>query len=251
MSAKDKTEEVLKSIHVLFSKAEPIEGSKKKVIVDRDRMMGLLKDLNDCMYEMMDEYELTKRAKERAMRDIKKQHDEMAMDARKNAEDIYAASLMYSDHAIDEISSIIDKASKAVDKAYSEMENEIEKKKTVLRDNQLDLKNQLSNLIDSQKYLMLIENENIRLKHEESLEGEGEWGETKKEYQAPDIKINEEYFKAAGLMDEDSSFENNESSEKGETSKLLDDEYFEWKDGEDKEKAKPKRGFFRLGGKSE
>ena len=59
MGAADRTEDVLKRIHVLFSKAEPYNGSKKRVIVEKTEMMDLLKELNECMYDMMDEHELT------------------------------------------------------------------------------------------------------------------------------------------------------------------------------------------------
>lgn len=48
-----------------FSKAEPYNGSKRDVIVNKNEMMDLLKELNGCMYDMMDEHELsqTKRTK--------------------------------------------------------------------------------------------------------------------------------------------------------------------------------------------
>ena len=46
MGAQDRTEKVLRDIHVLFSKAEPYNGSKKDVIVDKNQMMDLLKELN-------------------------------------------------------------------------------------------------------------------------------------------------------------------------------------------------------------
>ena len=50
MGAQDKTERVLRDIHVLFSKAEPYNGSKRNVVIDKTKMTTLLKELNDCMY---------------------------------------------------------------------------------------------------------------------------------------------------------------------------------------------------------
>ena len=251
MNSKDKTEEVLKAIHILFSKAEPIEGSKKRVIIDRDRMMSLLKDLNDCMYSMMDEYEITKRSKDRAIRDIQKQSDSMIFDARKNAEDIYAASIMYTNHAIDEVQRVIDRAKEDIDNAHEKLSQQIESRKKTLKDNQLDLKNQLSSLIDTQKYLMLIENENKRLKYEaEKRENEEEPKEAQ-EKATPVIRINEEYFKAAGLMpDEEDTREELPEIESvklsDEEMQELDNEHFKWKAEEEKEQ---KKGLLGLGGR--
>lgn len=256
MNAKDKTEDVLKSIHILFSKAEPIEGSKKKVIIDRDRMMSLLKDLNDCMYAMMDEYEITKQSKERALRDIRKESDGMIFDARKSAEDIYAASIMYTDHAIDEIQGIIDKTQSELSDLHDKMKESIEERKKVLKDNQIDLKNNLTALIDTQKYLNLIENENNRLKREAEKKAEDpDWKEEPKEKVVPEIKINEEYFRAAGLMpEEDNDTENfpeEEVSLDPEDLARLDEEYFDWKEGgaSEEDEQEEKRGFFGFGRK--
>lgn len=244
MNAKDKTEDILKSIHVLFSKAEPIEGSKKKVIIDRDRMMQLLKDLNDCMYAMMDEYEITSRSKERAFRDVRKQSDEIIFDARKEAEDIYAASIMFTDRALDEVREIMDKTQDDLNQAQKELNKQIDKRKQMLKDNQLDLKNKLSSLIDTQKYLMLIENENIRLRHEaEKMAEEEELKEETTKKITPEIHINEEYFKAAGLIED-----KKDEDELPQIDTTLDDEYFEWKDNQDSENDKEvkKSGFFNL-----
>lgn len=89
MGAREKTEIVLRKIHVFFSKAEPYNGSKRSVVVDKNEMMDLLKELNDCIYEMMDEYELTEQSRDKAERRQKKQADERVFEARKSAEDIY------------------------------------------------------------------------------------------------------------------------------------------------------------------
>ena len=84
MGAQDSIEKVLREIHVLFSKAEPYNGSKKNVVVDKNAMMDLLKELNSSMYEMMEEHELTVQSREKANRQHQKQGDDIIFDARKN-----------------------------------------------------------------------------------------------------------------------------------------------------------------------
>ena len=72
MSAADRTEKVLRDIHVLFSKAEPYNGSKRDAIVNKNEMMDLLKELNACMYDMIDEHELSQTKKDKANREMQK-----------------------------------------------------------------------------------------------------------------------------------------------------------------------------------
>ena len=116
MGAQDRTEKVLREMHVQFSKATPYEGSARNVIIDKLKMMDLLKELNECMYEMMDEYELSVKAKDKANRDLQKQGDDIIFDATRKAEDIYAASLMYTDNALGSITDIIKESREAVKK---------------------------------------------------------------------------------------------------------------------------------------
>jgi hypothetical protein len=101
MGAQDRTEKVLRDMHVLFSKAQPYEGSTRNVIVDKRAMMDLLKELNECMYDMMEEHELTVKSRDKANREMQKQGDDIVFDATRKAEDIYAASIMYTDSALD------------------------------------------------------------------------------------------------------------------------------------------------------
>lgn len=274
MSAQDKTEQVLKDIHVLFSKAEPYQGSKRRVVVDKNEMMDLLKELTTCMYEMSEEYELTVASREKANRKLQKQNDDMIFDARKNAQDVYAASIMYSDHALAEIQNIISESQKKIEMIQQEMNEKLTEERHKVRDNQYELKSQLQGLVDTQKYLRLIEEENKRLaqkaasgktkaKPEESL-----YSDRKTE-----IKINEDYFRAQGIpLEEDEAEKGSDTDAKAEDTTVegkeltpeeqqalqdeLDAEYFDWKKDEKDEKPdgpkdpnEPERHTFPLFGR--
>lgn len=200
-NAKDRTEDVLKSIHMLLSKAEFVEGSRKRIVIDKNRMMTLLGDLNDCIYALMDEYELTAESKERALMEFNKKSDELVYDAKKSAEDIYAASIMYTEHALNEVSDIIDRTREGMERFHAQMNEELDANKQTLRDNQIDLKNKLNGLIDSQKYLRLVERENDRLRREAEKQAEAaEYMEDEKPKVTAEIRINEDYFRATGLL---------------------------------------------------
>lgn len=234
MKAQIHTEEVLKAIHVLFSKAPPYAGSKVKVVVDKEKMMALLKELSDCMYDMMDEYELSSQSREKAEREAQKRGDELMLEARKNAEDIYAASLIYSDRALEEIRGIMEDAGKQIDVLQDEIKEKIREKTIAVRTNQSELKGQLTTLIDTQKYLHIIEDENARIEREKESEEIGHTVRNKdKDISAPEIIINEAYFKKAADLDADNIDDfSEEDIDPAELAKL-DAEYFDWKDEED------------------
>ena len=125
MGAQDRTERVLRDMHVLFSKAQPYEGSTRNVIVDKNAMMDLLKELNECMYDMMEEHELTVKSRDKANREMQKQGDDIVFEATRKAEDIYAASLMYTDNALDSIQEIIKESQESIAKIYEEANKKI------------------------------------------------------------------------------------------------------------------------------
>ena len=91
----------------MIAKGQSYELDPSKVVVDRDKMLSLLKELNQCMYAMMEEYELTRQSKDKAEREFRKRGDEIVMDASRKAEDIYAASVIYTDEALSSIQEIM------------------------------------------------------------------------------------------------------------------------------------------------
>ena len=95
MSPQDKVERVLKEIHVTFSKSEMVDGHPDKVIIDRKKFLNLLDRLNQGIYDMMDQYEQTRQSRNNAERAFQKKGNEIIEAANANAEDVYAASVIY------------------------------------------------------------------------------------------------------------------------------------------------------------
>jgi len=249
MGAQDRTEKVLREMHVLFSKAQPYEGSSKNVIVDKTAMMDLLKELNSCMYDMMEEYELTVKSRDKANREIQKQGDDIIFDAQRKAEDIYAASIMYTDNALDSIQDIIKESQASIEKIYDEAKKKIEQEQRDVKHNQLELKSHLNDLIDTQKYLRLIDEENLRQLKEKNEGTEEEFDAPK--YAAPEVRIDKEYFARNGLaMDEVDDEPSVDGEENLISSEDLDAEYFKWQEEEsgDGKKEPGKKGLSGLFG---
>ena len=204
MSVQDKIERILKSIHLLFSKSEPYEGSGTKIIVEKQIVFELLEQLDLAIYEAMDQYELTTRKHEIAERRCEKRGEEILQKASRHADDIYAASIMYTDDAINRICYIMDDANQAVQSIFRRMNTDIEEQRDRVRRNQLELTGQLRDFADTDKYVKLIEEVNRQREKERQMELEGRKEKRiqneGKSYSAvkPEIKINQAYFERTG-----------------------------------------------------
>ena len=247
MGAQDRTENVLRQMHVLFSKAQPYEGSSRNVIVDKEAMMELLKELNECMYEMMDEYELTVKSRDRANREIQKQGDDIIFEAQRKAEDIYAASIMYTDNALNSIHDIVLDTQSKMTQIYEEAQKSIKQEARDVKHNQMELKGHLNDLIDTQKYLKLIDEENMR-QLKEKAEGNPEEAYDAPKYAAAEIRIDKDYFERNGLEYEEEPKQSEEEQDMI-SAEDLDAEYFKWQNEEQSEKTQTeKRGLGSLFG---
>lgn len=234
MSAQDKIENVLRDLHILLSKSEVYDKEKGLVVVNKKEMLGLFTDLNKCIYEMLDEYELTERGRDQAAREVRKKGDEIIADANKKAEDVYAASVLYTDEALKLVQDIMQEASDSIKEVYEKLETDLQKEKQRVRKDQSDLTGYLQDLKDTDEYLKLIEERNKKLAKEKQKEKEAE----PSAYAAvkPEIRINEEYFREHGLLlEEEEQPEEEKEPVTAEVNVNLDSEYFKWKEREQAE----------------
>lgn len=251
MSAQSNTEKVLRSLHVLLSKSEPYPKEPTKVIVDKQQMLDLLSELNTCIYQIMEEHEMTTRSRDKAEREFRKKSDQIIWDASRKAEDIYAASVMYMDEALNGIQDIMRQANEAVDKIYMDMDASMKKEERRIKENQSELKSQLQDLVDTEKYLSLIEERNKELERQKNA---GKPVEKKEASiyanRQTEIKVNQEYLDKLGLSVEDEADSDiereaaNQEKDEEELKELqaeiridLDADYFQWKEGQDAEKS--------------
>lgn len=222
MSSQSRLENVLRDIHVMISKSETYDTDR--IIVSKQDIFNLIDRLNASIYEIMDEYELTQQSRDRALREKKKEGDKIIWDASRQAEDIYAASVLYTEEALNHLNVMVDEADATVDRMYREFCKNIKQQQETIRENQLELKSQLQLLADTEKYLRLIEERNREIEREraekkgrKTLESFGEKHAAIK----PEIKINEEYFRKAGIPFEN---EDEKPSEAEEIMQPLEDE---------------------------
>lgn len=205
MSAQDEVEKVLRSLHVMLSKSEAYLGEPGKVVVDKQKILDLLADLNKGIYAIMDEYELTTQSRDRAERSFQKHGEEIVRDANRKAEDIYAASVMYTDEALNRVQDIMKQSTTAIQKIYEDVEKKLQEEVSTVKANQSELKSQLQDLVDTDKYLKLIEDRNREIEKEKAAKEGGLQAKEASIYanRRTAIRVNTEYLEKLGLAKEE------------------------------------------------
>ena len=249
MSAQDNTEKILRSLHVLLSKSEPYPKEPSKVIVDKQEILDLLSELNKSMYDIMDEYELTQQSRDRAEREFQKKGDEIIWNASRKAEDVYAASVMYTDEALNRVHEILKETDVSISEIYNKMNSQLKEQEKILKHNQFELKSTLQDLLDTEKYLKLIDDRNREIKQKkEKMKPLEERERNIYANRQTEIKINQEYFDKMGISsnsEEEQKIEDSKDVPKVDIKVDLDADYFQWKEGkeiENKAKASREKG---------
>ena len=201
MSTQDKMERILKQIHVALAEGEKIPGESDKVIVDRNQVFSILEQLNLAMNEMMDEYEMTSQARELAQRRSEKKGEEMLARVTRQADDVYAASLIYTDEALAGIQRLMNDALASSRRIWAQVTEDIEKEQRRVREDQMELREQLQDFKDSDKYITMLEEcnrEREKQEKEKEAGGQGKKIQNEAKHYAmkakPEIKVNTSYF---------------------------------------------------------
>ena len=209
MSPQDTVERVLKEMHLAFSRSESFNGDPDLIIIDRREFLELLDRLNKGLYDLMEQYEQTQQGRELAERAFRRKGDEIIEQANASAEDVYAASVLYTADAISRIRDLMDQTNDSMNDLFRQFRKDLKQQKEQLKSNEIELQAQLQDMADARKYLGIIEDMNAkRARAKRDLEAEKKEGEkyvrnmihpsgTKPNTEPLDIKVNQnaEYFK--------------------------------------------------------
>ncbi len=162
----DKIEKILKEIHVLLSGSPSANESGTEVIVNKKEVFLLLERLNYALLEIMDAYEVNELSKERAIQRVQKDAQKIIDDASRSAEEIYAASIIYSDDALNELRDAVNKTKKSIVKEYDALFKKIDSQIDLIGKNKDELHMQLADLSSGNEYLNIILDEKKRREKE-------------------------------------------------------------------------------------
>ena len=202
MNIQDQLERILRELLVTVSRAPVSEIDPEYVMVHKKEAQRQLAALRDIVAVMMEQYEVTEQSRLHAELEVEKQRTEIIRSANHQAEDIYAASVIYTDDALGRIQDIIDEAEKSTRKILNRVGREMEAERRRIRSNQVELMTQLEDMNDTAKYMRLIDERNKAEKLEKGKPKpteRAEEGGTGYGGASPVIKIDEEYFEKAGL----------------------------------------------------
>ncbi len=164
-------------MHVIFSKSLEAGGMPDKMVVDRAEFMNLLDRLTTGIYEMMEQYEQTQSSRMAAERNFRRSAEEIVEQANANAEDIYAASMLYTADAIGKIRALMDRTNDSMNELFIQFRRELRDQKDLLRVHESELQAQLSDLSDTRKYLNVLRDINREQERKNrDLEAEREIG---------------------------------------------------------------------------
>ena len=249
MSPQDKVERVLKEIHVTFSKSEMVDGHPDKVIIDRKKFLGLLDRLNQGIYDMMDQYEQTRQSRNNAERAFRKKGDEIIEAANSNAEDVYAASVIYTADMIGAIRDLMDQTNDSMNDLFMQFKKDLREQKDKLQSHENELQGQLADLADTKKYLSIIDDINRqRARKNRDLEAEKEAGVQYARNMMyippsePDIKVNEQYFEKSGTKRPEDILSDGAPVEKPDIKINTNAAYFKWKASQEAQQKHPESG---------
>lgn len=245
MSPQDKVERVLKEIHVAFSKSPTYNGQPDKMIVDRKEFLMLLDRLNRGIYDMMEQYEQTRQSRQNAERSFRRKGNEIIEKANASADDIYAASVIYTADAIGRIRDLMDQTNESMNDLFRQFRRELREQKDTLRSHESELQAQLADLADTKKYLDLLQDVN-RERERKNRDLEAEW-EAGNQYAratfrtaapAAHVRVDEEYFEKPGAAKPEAVMtEPAAPTEQPDIVINKDAAYFKWKEEQEKKKA--------------
>lgn len=227
MSALDRFQNVLRDIHILVGRSRAY--GKDQVIVNKEELFAMIDSLNASVFELTEEYELTTSSRQKALLEQQQKADKIVWDATKKAEDIYAASIMYTDETLGRMQTLINESLDMMKKSQEKMIAQFEEDGKIMSKNQLELKSQLQELVDAGKYMTLIEERNREIIKEKSIEDNTPAEPEQFANVKTEIKINRAYFEQHGyatpeLDEEEKKEETSDKTEDVKVSPILDEE---------------------------
>ena len=279
----EKLEQIMRQIYLMLSNCEESAYSSEDLIVPKKRIFQLLEELNYTVYDLMEQYEGTVASRERGLAEHERKMAQIKEEAKGRAEDTYAASLLYAREMFMDMRKTTEQLCKNLRKEYNDALRGYEETLRYLQENEDSMVEQMNLMMDSKKYLRLIEQQNKEKDKKQELteeekkrlaEREAEQAEIaaaeavselNQKLSAPIVvQVNEQPKVPEGFGKKQSKKKKyapsqalEETTVEGEgvvepvlpSSEELDGEYFDWKDEQEGTEKQAKKGGKKFFGK--
>jgi len=158
----EKLEQTMKKIHIYLANCKESAYSSEELIVSKKRIFSLLEELNYAVYEVMEEYEATVAARDRGLAMVERRAADIKEDAMHRAEEVYAASLLYTQESIADMQNALEYTFEKTRNEYEMLMQNYQEKMMFLEGNSQEIMAQLSAMADAKTYLHVIEDINAK-----------------------------------------------------------------------------------------
>lgn len=165
----EKLEQIMRQIFMMLSNCEESAYSSEDLIVPKKRLFQLMDELNYTVYELMEQYEGTVAARERGLAEHERRMAQVKEEAKERAEDTYAASLLYAREMFMDMRKNAEQLCQNLRRDYNEALRNYEEGLHFLQENEESTVEQLTVMMESKKYLRLIEQQNKEKEKEQTL----------------------------------------------------------------------------------
>ena len=165
----EKLEQIMRQIYLMLSNCEESAYSSEDLIVPKKRIFQLLEELNYTVYDLMEQYEGTVTARERGWAEHERRMAQIKEEAKGRAEDTYAASLLYAREMFMDMRKTTEQLCQNLRKEYNEALRNYEESLRYLQENEDSMVAQMNLMMDSKKYLRLIEQQNKEKETKQNL----------------------------------------------------------------------------------
>ncbi len=279
----EKLEQIMRQIYLMLSNCEESAYSSEDLIVPKKRIFQLLEELNYTVYDLMEQYEGTVASRERGLAEHERKMAQIKEEAKGRADDTYAASLLYAREMFMDMRKTTEQLCQNLRKEYNEALRSYEESLQYLQENEESMVAQMSVMMDSKKYLRLIEQQNKEKESKQTLTEEEKKrqaelaaeraeiaaaeaaSELNQKLSAPIVvqvneqpKVPEGFGKKQGKKKKYAPSQSlEETTVDGEgivepvlpSSEELDGEYFDWKDEQEGAEKQTKKGGKKFFGK--
>ncbi len=233
MSRQQSLEDLLREVHLMMAECPKIKGDPDKIVVSKTVLLGEMEKISRFMYEMMDAYELNTQTEAEKKGKMQREYRQTVEEAKEKAEDVYSASILYTDEAITRLIKLINDSQRSVEVLYANFERELRQEVNDVRKNQRELQDLLFDLKDANIYTNLLQERRRKIEKEKEdarvRMAIASSGLSLKP--APEIKINKAYYEHNGLNEDGTPAISEEAkpADKPEIKVDLNSNYFKWK----------------------
>lgn len=165
----EKLEQIMRQIYLMLSNCEESAYSSEDLIVPKKRIFQLLEELNYTVYDLMEQYEGTVASRERGLAEHERRMAQIKEEAKGRAEDTYAASLLYAREMFMDMRKTTEQMCQNLRKEYNAALRNYEESLRYLQENEESMVAQMNVMMDSKKYLRIIEQQNKEQEKNQTL----------------------------------------------------------------------------------